>query len=829
MKKKNGAKAPGVGPALRMVMIAAVTYILLSAMMLVGATPEQHDIQIGAPSAIDILATKDVNDVVTTEAHREAAAAAVEPSYKSVDVTVVGEVSAAMEAEFAELRALREGVSSENAESITDEQLEELNASLSVSVNREQYAALIGASEEDLSKLFSDTASRVREALNSTLPEGQEAAAISRISRALSASGYPAPLVSLTTEVLRDCVRPNMLIDEEITEANRQKARDAVEMETCVKGEVIVRRGDIVTLAQYTMLSSLGLLKEDNLDVPLFAGIALIVFLLMGCLGLYMWRYNRDLLTPKTVMLLGVIMVLVLALSLGVSQWNIYLMPVSLGMMLISLLIGHRLALFVNLLLGFMASMLTDASSGQFTMAMFSVLLMSIVSSPVILAVFSRSMQRMTTLLAGVLVGVSNFVVTLAVGLVNSAELSSVLVNAAWAMASGLLSAVLCIGFQPLMEWLFNLATTARLIELSNPNQPLLRRLLLEAPGTYHHAIIVANLAEAAASAIGANGLLARVGAYYHDVGKLKRPVYFKENQMGDNPHDRTDPRVSAAILTAHPRDGAAMAQKARIPEPVIDIIRQHHGDGVALWFYDKAVKLYGADQVDISAFRYEGPRPQTREAAVVMLADTIEAAARSIPDPDPEKIDATIRKLVYNKLGDGQLDESPLTFRDLECICSAFSTVLTGVFHERIEYPDITPPPRVEHREEAAPGDPARSAADSNAAKPMEDSSPSDAPADEAKPVENAAIRTVVNLEPIIAPRPEEAPAESGQGKEESTPSIRTVINLEPIITPKPADSAVDAGAGDGEAPSSIRTVISLDPIITPRSAETEASADEH
>lgn len=184
---------------------------------------------------------------------------------------------------------------------------------------------------------------------------------------------------------------------------------------------------------------------------------------------------------------------------------------------------------------------------------------------------------------------------------------------------------------------------------------------------------------------------------------------------MGDNPHDRTDPRVSTAILTAHPRDGAAMAQKARIPEPVIDIIRQHHGDCPVMFFYDKALKLYG-DQADISAFRYEGPRPQTREAAVVMMADSIEAATRALPNPDPEKIDALIRKIVRGKLNDGQLDCSNLTFNDLEKICSAFSTVLTGVFHERIEYPTIAIPPRGEAAPKPAGGE-ARSA--STEAKP--------------------------------------------------------------------------------------------------------------
>ena len=688
-----------LAPILQKVLIGAITYILLSAMILLGITPEQHDIQIGAPATMDILATKDVNDVVTTEEHREAAAAAVEPSYKSVDDSVVGLVIADIESQFATLLALRDSTTSEQALGLTDEQFETLNTTLPFNMTREQYVMLVDVNIDTLKQLFSDVISRVRDTLNATLPEGQESAAVARMSRSLSASGYAGPLVSLVTEVMRNCVKPNMLIDEEITEANRQKARDAVEMETCVKGEVIVRRGDIVTLAQYTMLSSLGLLKEDSLDIPLYAGIALIVLLIMGCLALYMHRFDRDMLQPKPLTLLCLIYVLVVAFSLGVSRWNTYLMPVSLGMMLVALLLDHRLALYVNLSLGFTTSLLTDASTGLFTMTMFSVVLMAMVSGPIILTVFSHRMQRTSTLLAGVLVGISNFLVTLSVGLINSAEISSVIINALWSMCSGIISAILCIGIQPLLEWLFNLATTAKLIELSNPNQPLLRRLLLEAPGTYHHSIIVANLAEAAASAVGGNGLLARVGAYYHDVGKLKRPMYFKENQMGDNPHDRTDPRVSTAILTAHTRDGCMMAQKERIPQPVIDIIRQHHGDSPVLYFYDKAVKLYG-EETDISAFRYDGPRPHSREAAVVMLADTIEAAARSIPNPNPEKIDALIRKLVRSKLNDGQLDESDLTFRDLEKICSAFSTVLTGIFHERIEYPEVSIPPRIEKPE---------------------------------------------------------------------------------------------------------------------------------
>ena len=251
------------------------------------------------------------------------------------------------------------------------------------------------------------------------------------------------------------------------------------------------------------------------------------------------------------------------------------------------------------------------------------------------------------------------------------------------------------VGFQPVFEAAFNLATPAKLLELANPNQPLLRRLLLEAPGTYHHAIVVANLAEAAAEKIGANPLLARTGAYFHDIGKLKRPLYFKENQMGDNPHDRTDPYVSAAIVTAHTRDGLALAQKYHLPPEIQTIIMEHHGDTPVMYFYHKALQMADGKPVDIADFRYDGQRPTTKESAIVMLADTIEAAVRSIPDPTPKAIEQFIERLVRGKLEDGQLSNSPLTLRDIDAICEAFCKVLNGVFHERIEYPTVNVPAR--------------------------------------------------------------------------------------------------------------------------------------
>lgn len=694
MKKFSELKISRLSSVIRAVLTGAITFVLLFVLLLTGITPDQYDIHVGQPSSKTVYASKDVEDVVTTEALRTAAANQVEPSYKSADTSVNSAVLTDMQNAFESILKLKAEFASAAGEEITDELLNRFNAQSPVSITKDSLAVLLATDDETFAAMADASVIEARDNLNTTLPEGQESAAVTRITRNLLTEEYAANLVAIATEVLRENLRPNMLIDQEITEANRQKARDAVEPEMLVKREVIVREGEIVTEAQYEMIRSLGLLADDKLDVVLLGGLFLLVLIFCGAIFLYLWLFDQQVLQDnKHLLLLCIIIVLEVAISLLVRDLNSYLMPVAIGAILISIFIDTKTAMFVNTMLSFTVSMLVSAD-GLFSMTMFSILLMAFAAGPVAAFVLSHKQLRTGTLLAGFSVALVNFVVALSIGLISSTNLKTALTNACWAIGGGVFSAVLAIGLQSLLEWMFNLATNAKLIELSNPNQPLLRRLLMEAPGTYHHSIIVANLAEAGTTAVGGNGLLARVGAYYHDVGKLKRPMYFKENQMGDNPHDRTDPRVSTAILTAHTRDGAQMALKDRLPVQVVDIIRQHHGDSLVLYFYDKAAKLYGED-IDISAFRYEGPRPRSKEAAVVMLADTIEAATRTLANPSPEKMEALIRKLVREKMDDGQLNDSALTFSDLDKICSTFSTVLTGVFHERIEYPEIAIPPR--------------------------------------------------------------------------------------------------------------------------------------
>ncbi len=684
-----------IGKSLSRMLLAISAYFVLFALLSAAITPDRYDIQVGMPAPNTIKATKDVEDSITTERLKAEAASTVRSIFtKAEDVgdTVIQNAKDRM-SKIKELSSLYSSPDGASA-SVTDEQLASANAHIDpVAINASQLSALGSHDEATLTRLSDATIVLLTDVMSKNVQKSQVAEKVDEIEKALVADGFDASLASVSASMLNVTVEPNYFYDETATEAARQQERDKIETVTRIKGEVIVSDGELVSEAQYQMLDSLGMIKESTMDISLYYGVALLVAILMVAVIMYISLLEHEIAEKlKTMCLLALISVVVLGASLLARDLNPYLMPSALGVLLIAQLISRRLALIVNIVLAVITSLFASASTGLFNMAMFTIVVNTMVSGPVALLVLKKRTQRTTILLAGVCIGVCNMISTFAVGLINNASLMNVLVMAEWSALSGLLAAILCIAFMPLLEWMFNLVTPSKLIELSNPNQPLLRRLLLEAPGTYHHSIIVANLAEAAAGTVGANGLLARVGAYYHDVGKLKRPSYFKENQMGDNPHDRTDPRVSTAILISHTRDGVSMAQKERIPEPIIDIISQHHGDTPVMYFYNKSIKENDGE-ANIDDFRYDGPRPNTREAAIVMLADTVEAAARSMQNPDSEKLDSLIRSLVRQKLDDGQLNECSLTFTDLNTICKSFLTVLSGVFHERIEYPSIEIP----------------------------------------------------------------------------------------------------------------------------------------
>jgi putative nucleotidyltransferase with HDIG domain len=313
-------------------------------------------------------------------------------------------------------------------------------------------------------------------------------------------------------------------------------------------------------------------------------------------------------------------------------------------------------------------------------------LLMGIIGAEMV----SHTHHRSTFMLTGLAISFANMLIVMSFGFVTRVETQVMLLDMLYGAAGGLLSAILTIGTLPFFESAFDIITPIKLLELSNPNRPLMRRLLIEAPGTYYHSILVGNLAEAAAEDIGANALLCRVGAYYHDIGKLKRPYFFKENQLtAENPHDKITPNLSALIITSHVKDGIETAKKNKLPSSVIGIIEQHHGNTLVSYFYHKAQTAEGGNAVSEDKFRYNFKRPQTKEAAIVMLADSVEAYIRSLTEPSQEQVEQGVRKIIKDKLNDSQLDHCELTLKDLDRIAKSFIKVLGGIFHERIEYPE--------------------------------------------------------------------------------------------------------------------------------------------
>jgi len=351
--------------------------------------------------------------------------------------------------------------------------------------------------------------------------------------------------------------------------------------------------------------------------------------------------------------------------------------------MIITLLVSFNAAFLSVVIMGILLSLLVGGGT--------EVLLVLVAGSIAGMFAVKGARRRAQILWAGLLAGAAKLVAIGCIGLINGMDMEFFVHDGMWAIASGLLSGFIVMGLLPVFEHLFKVPTNISLLELSDLNHPLLKRLAMEAPGTYHHSIMVGNLAEAACDVIGANSLLARVGAYYHDIGKVSKAEYFSENEMtSGSKHLNLAPSMSALIIAKHVKEGEEIAKKYKLNTKIIDFITQHHGDSLIFYFYQKAIKK----SKDPSAlkednFRYPGPKPQTKESAIVLLADSVEASSRTLQDPTPASIRNLVKKIINNKFIDAQLDNCDLTLKDMHEIADSFVRVLTGIFHTRLEYPE--------------------------------------------------------------------------------------------------------------------------------------------
>lgn len=689
------------GASMRCLLLMILGGLVLFLLFSIVCMSKRYSLQVGDTATETITATKDVEDTVTTEQRRLAAEQAVEAVYH-VDEAINSSILSKLNSMFTELAKVHEyglmlreekGASSSSLVSFTDEEVTTAQSMVTLlKLSPYQTRLLLRTESENFNTMCYEVQYAVESALENTITIKSETQTINSIVEQCQYRVEIVLISQIVRPVLNACIEANVVVDVDATNTRRQEARAQVAPVICQQGSPIISEGDKVGLNHLRMLEDLGLLDTASYDFSIIGGALMLVAGAMSMLWLLLKLYSPECLTDmRSMLVILLVMIITQALAvICVKLINVYLSPIALCAILLTGLLGPRVGIAGGLTMTVMISGLAAAAGSDYSNEMVYLLLTGVVSSVVSVQFLAGKPQRVRAVICGAIVGLTNLLLILAVGLMTAADLHNTLGSAIWSMAGGLISGLIAVGFQPVFEAAFNLATPSKLLELANPNQPLLKRLLIEAPGTYHHSIVVANLAEAAAERIGANSLLARTGAYFHDVGKLKRPLYFKENQRGDNPHDRTDAYVSAAIVTSHTRDGLQLAQRYHLPPEVQRIIMEHHGDTPVMYFYHKALQQADGKPVDVKDFRYGGSRPGTKESAIVMLADTIEAAVRSMPDPTPQAIQRFIERLVRGKIEDGQLSNSPLSLHDIDGICEAFSKVLSGVFHERIEYPTV-------------------------------------------------------------------------------------------------------------------------------------------
>ena len=487
------------------------------------------------------------------------------------------------------------------------------------------------------------------------------------------------------------------------TELDRDAAARsvAVTKEDVLQGQSLVRAGDPITPARLERLTAYeeelrvrGLLEDGGIRWGPLIGAALLNVQLLLVFALLVFFFRPELYANlRWVLMLAVLAIAYFAMAkvIAANGFPAELLPIAFVALTAAILWDGRMALVMVMVL----SLLTGA---QDAFEGFRVLATTIVGgSAAALSVHAVRRRAQTWIFVAIIAG-AYAAVLIAFWLLGEAQPEGLMVALAAAGGNAILSSVLAMGFIPVFELFTGITTDQTLLEWADPNRPLLRRLSMEAPGTYAHSINVANLAESACAAIGANGLLCRVGVYYHDVGKMVRPFYFVENQPdGLNPHDRLKPDTSAAIVKEHVVEGLRLAREAKVPEVVAAFVPEHHGTHMIGFFWDKAREEYGEDALNAEDYKYPGPKPQSKETAVAMLADSVESAARALHDPTPERIRELVHSLVTSKMQAGQLDESPITLRELAQVEEMFVKVLSGVYHQRIDYPQtrhLTEPP---------------------------------------------------------------------------------------------------------------------------------------
>lgn len=629
----------------------------------------------------DIYLQNDIVDFAATDALKQQKAAEVEP-VMYVDFSKQVESKKSLTEFFTRLSEIKSDYSDDS------ELMKKIYAGIErkniYGLTSEELMTLISLNNDKLSLLQNYAVDITVENMSSGINEIEKLEALTTIQSYIDAQSDISDFdKSILNKLISGVLVENKFVDQVKTNQKIDTELSKIEDVVYKKGTLFLQKGTILSEENYILLKSGGVIVESTWDsITMKLGLILMLVMLWGILHLYLTFFEKNIMASTKKYGILISLFLTFFLSAGFFyDISPYLIPLPAFSILASIMITPTIAIYFGIGLLILITMQTGLSAYTMIAYLLTILITR--------ALVKNIKQRSQVVGIGLYVSLVLVVFTLTQGIINKTEISDLPLSILFSAANGVLSAILSIGIMPFFESFFDVLTPFKLLELSNPNRPLLKRLLIEAPGTYHHSILVGNLAETAAHDVGANSLLTRVSSFYHDVGKLERPYYYKENQVGhENPHDKLPPQVSANFIKNHMSYGVELLQKNKLPKEIIDVVKAHHGTSLIKYFYYR--EQISNPEVDIAKFLYSGPKPDSKESVILMLADSVEAAVRSLEEPTQESITNLIDKIIAQKISENQFSNANLTFKELEIIKTSFLNVLSGIFHERIAYPEI-------------------------------------------------------------------------------------------------------------------------------------------
>lgn len=580
-----------------------------------------------------------------------------------------------------------------------EEKLNHFNTNYNKGFSNESTSYLLTLDEEQIKNILNESKKVTKEIMEEKIKPRQLSEYVKNIDKKYMVDvDLSEDEKVIVAKIVERFLRPTAVYEEAKTQRLREEAASKVPLTKIpVKAnEAIVEEGYPITRNALLILEYIGLTGK-SLTWKQILSTSSLVFLSVLSFAIYLYKFHQsNYLRIKNVILLSIIILsftitirifseFVSKLILGPSLWWGYIIPIAAASMIVTILFDSHL--------GIMTTLILTVFNWILTARFFNFFLVALISGVFAVYLVSKVSERQKIIKAGVLLALIIGLLVFTINIPN-ANIRLAFFYSLIGFANGLICTIITLGAIPFLENLFNITTSMRLLELSNPNQHLLKRLIKNAPGTYNHSLLVANLAESAAEAIGADALLVRVASYYHDIGKLKRPSSFIENLSDkESIHEYIKPSLSKLIIANHVKDGVSMAKRARLPKEIIDCIAQHHGNSVISYFYNKQKKLeeaYEEEKTTEQVFRYLGEKPKSKEAAILMLADIVQAGGKAMTNPTTTGLKRMIDDFIEDKLEDHQLDESDLTLKEIQTIADSFyKTLVQGIFHSRIEYPD--------------------------------------------------------------------------------------------------------------------------------------------